>query len=118
MSDFGPAPPKINAQDLVITEQDKESLLTGMASYADVLYASYTPCGNLYQKMKTQIDPNWRTPKQVNNLRIEAPTNGLKKGLAKEFKDCVMSNFQFYKKRKVNLDEFNVEFLKNGLEEK
>jgi hypothetical protein len=109
---IGPTPIPINPNDLIITRSEREQMMEGLLSYNDVLYSLSSPCGPLYAKMKSLIQPNWKAPKDLRNQSaVENSKNGTQSGLPKEFQNCVKNNFRFYKQRKANLDKISIDFI-------
>lgn len=103
---YGPKVPETNLSDAYIQEEEKKDFELGKASYSDLLYSHYTPCGSIYSRFKNEIPANWR--KTTNHVQSKEKIDHIivNSNLGKDFKKCVESNFMFYMKRKEKLDGY------------
>ena len=76
------------------------ALVRGQASYSEVLYARYTPCGEIFEEMKPLII-------SVNEARrTKKPRLDPNSPLVHKFRDCIARHQEFYDKREQSLKDF------------
>lgn len=79
-----------------LRNSEKAEFSSGQASYADLLYAHYTPCGHLFTLLKPSINAVAKQKDKVNLLKTEPRVIALKQ--------CLKKYEGFYTKRQEEID--------------
>jgi hypothetical protein len=103
-------PPKImtNESEMKIRQKEKTDFKNGDATYGEILYASYTPCGPIYSMISKIIKSNQVgvSRELLTNYETQSEDVSEESSIIKNFQSCTRVFQTFYLGRKRNLDEF------------